>query len=161
MVAGAPRTVSPPPEELIEIGKQMVKWVEDNHPLHLSAWWSTKEGYPQNMWDTMIERKEFTPYYEQALLMIGYQYLTKHSDVRDGISQRWQRVYFKDLRKREDADLKYAEELKRKTELETAPNQVQLDKDDYIMRIAAENMRLQLEIKQLKSSNHAHCGIQP
>ena len=50
-------------------------------------------------------RAEFVPYYERAIKMVGMKYLDKTSNVREGISQRWQRVYFKDLRKSEDQDL--------------------------------------------------------
>ena len=32
------------------------------------------------------------------------KYMDKNSNVRDGISNRWQRIYFGDLREGEDAD---------------------------------------------------------
>ena len=105
MSAGRPRTVSLPPEEMIKLGEEMIKWVKE-HPeiLHLSEWYSIEKMYLESQWDTMCRCPEFFPYYEQALKIVGRKYLDKTSNVRDGISQRWQRVYFKDLKRQEDAD---------------------------------------------------------
>lgn len=106
MPAGRPRTVTPPPEEMVELGQQMVDFVSDkkNNVLHLSEWWSTEMFFVEKVWDAMCRVPEFLPYYERALRVIGKKYIDKDSKVRDGISQRWQRVYFKDLKREEDAD---------------------------------------------------------
>ena len=105
MPAGRPRTVSLPPDQMIELGKQMVSWVKSNSEvLHLSDWYCIEKGYTDSEWDTMHVAPEFFPYYEQALKIVGRKYLDKNSNVRDGIAQRWQRVYYKDLKKSEDAD---------------------------------------------------------
>lgn len=116
---GAPRTVCPPPEDMIALGKEMVQWIKD-HPqtLHLSQWYSFEKFITDKTWDTMRKKEEFIHYYEVALKMIGMNYLDKDSKVRDGISQRWQRVYFKDLKRQEDEDAQ--EELLRQKELSSA-----------------------------------------
>lgn len=106
MAIGRPRTVSPPDEELEKLGQQMLDFVSDkkNNVLHLSEWWSTEMFFIERVWDTICRREAFVPYYERALRIIGKKYIDKDSKVRDGISQRWQRVYFKDLKHSEDKD---------------------------------------------------------
>ncbi len=106
MPAGAPRTVSFSPEEMIALGEEMIAYVTEHRKemLHLSQWYSIEKMFTDKQWETFVDRAEFIPYYEKALKLVGLNYLDKNSNVRDGISNRWQRVYFRDLRKREDAD---------------------------------------------------------
>lgn len=119
MPGGAPRTITPPPEEVIKLGQQMIAFVSDkkNNVLHLSEWWSIEMFFVENVWEALSKVPEFVPYYEQALRIIGKKYLDKDSKVRDGISQRWQRVYFKDVRQQEDLDLRAKFELEKEMEL--------------------------------------------
>lgn len=105
MPAGRPRTVSLPPDEMIALGKEMIKWVKEKKPIHLSQWYCVEKGYTDKEFETMHVCQEFFPYYEQALKIIGVQYLTKDSPVEPNIKNRWQRVYYKDLKKQEDQDL--------------------------------------------------------
>lgn len=106
MVAGAPRTVSFSPKEMIALGEEMLEYVIKNQKkmLHLSQWYSIEKMFTEKQWETFVDRAEFIPYYEKALKLVGINYLDKNSNVRDGISQRWQRVYFRDLKKFEDID---------------------------------------------------------
>lgn len=116
MVAGTPRTVSFSADEMIELGKDMVAYVKKNKKtiLHLCEWYTIEKGYTYNEWKTFIQKKEFIPYYEQALKIVGLKYVDKSSNVRDGISQRWQRVYFGDLKEHEDIDMDAEAERKAK-----------------------------------------------
>lgn len=122
MPAGRPRTVSLPKEEMIKLGKEMVKWVKENDPLHLSEWYTIEKGYTYNEWKTMHVAPEFFPYYEQALKIVGRKYLDKNSNIRDGISHRWLRVYFKDFKEEEDAKLAYEASLKENQDKEKTTN---------------------------------------
>ena len=101
-----PRVFSFSVEEMIELGKEMVDYVKANKStiLHLSEWYTIEKGYTYNEWKNFIAKEEFFPYYEQALKIIGLKYVDKNSNVRDKISDRWQRVYFGDLREQEDQD---------------------------------------------------------
>ncbi len=103
---GAPRTVSLPPEEMIALGKEMVEYVKNNKNtiLHLCEWYTIEKGFTYKQWKTFIQKQEFVPYYEQGLKIVGLKYVDKNSNVRDGISQRWQRIYFGDLKEQEDID---------------------------------------------------------
>lgn len=100
-----PRIISLSEEEMEVLGQEMIDWVKKHKPLHLSQWYTIEKGFTYNEWKTFIVKVEFFPYYEQALKIVGIQYLDKNSNVRDGISQRWQRAYFKDLKEIEDQDL--------------------------------------------------------
>ena len=113
MAAGRPRTVAPPPEELEALGMEMVDWVKANNPLHLSAWYSIEKMFSENVWDTIKRRPEFITYYEIALKIVGQKYLDKTSNVREGISHRWQRVYFKDVKMEEDETEVFKSNLKK------------------------------------------------
>lgn len=113
MPGGRPRTTSLPPEEMIELGKEMIEWVDKNKPLHLSQWYTITKHYTYNQWKKFLEKEEFRPYYEIALKLVGMQYLDKDSKIREGISQRWQRVYFKDLKEEEDETAKYTSDLRK------------------------------------------------
>lgn len=114
MAGGRPRTVSYEPEEMIKLGQEMVAWIKENDPLHVSEWYCIEKGFLELQWETMIKRPEFVTYYEQALKLIGKKYLDRNSNVRDGISQRWQRVYFKDLKREEDETARFNASLKEK-----------------------------------------------
>jgi len=150
MPRGRPRTVSFSNEEMINLGKEMVAWVKANDPLHLSAWYCIEKGYTDKEWDTMHVIPEFFPYYEQALKIVGQKYLDKDSNVREGISQRWQRVYFKDIRKQEDQDHadKLERELQRKLkEIEFEAKQKQINETP----ILADTIDLQNKIMELEA----------
>lgn len=114
-----PRTVSFSPEEMIELGEEMIEWIIKNNPLHISQWYSIHKMFTDKQWDTFQQREEFIPYYEQALKIVGLQYLAKDSNVEPSLKQRWQRVYFRDVRKKEDEDSqdKLDRELEQKKKL--------------------------------------------
>jgi hypothetical protein len=104
MPAGRPRTVSLSPEEMHALGKEMVAWVLENKPIHLSQWWCIEKMYTDKEFDTIHVCPEFFPYYEKCIKIIGLNYLLKNSKIEPNIKNRWQRVYFKDLKKSEDED---------------------------------------------------------
>ncbi len=111
-----PRATSFSPEEMVELGKEMIEWISKKEDiLHLSEWYTIHKMFTYKEWKSFIQKQEFIPYYEQALKIVGIKYLDKTSNVRDGISQRWQRLYFGDLR--EDEDQTIDEEYSRKLKL--------------------------------------------
>lgn len=139
MPAGRPRTVSLPPEQMIELGEEMINFlIEDKDDiLHLSEWYCIEKGYTDNEWDTMNKRPEFVPYYEKALKIIGKKYLSKTSNVRDGISQRWQRVYFKDLKREEDETAVFNAQISKQQE--TQGTEDQNKKLDQLLQVMRDN----------------------
>lgn len=131
-----PREVSYPPEKMIELGKEMVNYVKKNKEtiLHLSEWYTIEKGYTYNEWKTFIQREEFIPYYEQALKIVGLKYVDKSSNVRDSISQRWQRIYFGDLREGEDEDAAN-NELRKAAALKGEARAVEQEKQKVIQEV--------------------------
>ncbi len=126
MPAGMYRTTSPDPEEMIALGEEMIAWIQVNPEiLHLSQWYTIHKGFIYNEWKAFIQLPEFLPYYEKALKMVGVKYLDRDSNVREGSSQRWQRVYFADLREEEEAT-KDAEAARKLKEIEKQTNLAQM-----------------------------------
>lgn len=136
MVGGRPRTVSFSEDEMIELGNEMVSFVTVNKKdiLHLCEWYTIEKGFTYNEWKTFIQRPEFVPYYEQALKIVGLKYVDKNSNVRDGISQRWQRVYFGDLKESEDADMD-AEAARRAAALKSETKSIEEEKQKVLESI--------------------------
>ncbi len=159
MAGGRPRTVSLSPTEMINLGIEMVEWIK-KHPdtLHLSEWYTIEKGYIYSEWETFIKKKEFVGYYEQALRLVGKKYLDKTSNVREGISQRWQRVYFKDIRKQEDEDkqkdldreLDHKKKLidyQKEKDTDLPKRDQEVDDENHMMK---ENHALRMEVKEWK-----------
>ncbi len=145
MTVGAPRTVSLPPDEMDALGKEMVQWVIDNQPNHLSAWYSAHKRFTYKQWDAFTKLPQFLPYYEQALKLVAQKYLD--GTVPPAIGSRFLRLYFKDLKDQEDED-KQADldrELEQKKKIIDhqstkdlgnllSPIQDDIDKDQHIKR---------------------------
>lgn len=112
MAGGRPRTVSFSEEEMIALGEEMVKWVKENKPIHLSMWYTQEKDFTDEQWDSFRRRPEFIHYYKKALALVGYAYIDKESQVDVRVKDRWLRVYFKDLKHQEDEDKKADSELK-------------------------------------------------
>lgn len=122
---GAPRTVTPEDDELIELGEEMIRWVVENNPLHINQWYTLEKHMIYNEFQTIIAKPVFKRYYEKALTLIGSNYLDKNSNVRDCVVPRWQRHYFKDLKKEEDVDAK--EKVKMAQEIQETAGQISTD----------------------------------
>jgi hypothetical protein len=133
MPSGRLRTVSFPDDKMIELGKEMVDFVRKhkNTILHLSEWYTIEKGFTYNQWKTFIQREVFIPYYEQALKIVGLKYVDKNSNVRDGISHRWQRIYFRDLKESEDKDAD-DNELRKATALKSEARAIEQEKQKVI-----------------------------
>lgn len=90
-------------EELISYGTEMIDWCEKNRPLHLSFWYTCEKWITYNHWKSMIQRPVFLPYYERAIRMVSENCLD--GTINAGISHRFIRIYFRDVRDGEDKDL--------------------------------------------------------
>lgn len=139
-----PRTTSLPPDKMIKLGEEMVKWVTENKPIHLSKWYTQHKDFSDKEWNAMRQLPEFLHYYEKSLKLVGYSYLDKDSNVDARLKDRWQRVYFKDLREQEDQDAKDKVERESKALSDIPPMSSLID-------IQNENMMLKAEIEKLKA----------
>ncbi len=138
-----PREFSYSKEKMIELGKEMVKYVQDNKKtiLHLCEWYTIEKGYTYNEWKNFIAKEEFFPYYEQALKIVGLKYVAKDSNVRDSISQRWQRIYFGDLREGEDQDAN-DNELRKASALKGEARAIEQEKIKVIEEVQRSKRKL-------------------
>jgi epoxyqueuosine reductase QueG len=143
---GRPRTVSLTPDEMIKLGEEMVDWCAENKPLHLSQFWSIYKDISDDDWETLKKRPEFVRYYTKSMRIVGMSYLDKDSKVDVRVKDRWQRVYFKDLRNQEDEDAKTASNLKK--EEARVINDVESSKLDTFIDMVSS---LQASSKALKS----------
>ena len=114
---GRPRIDTFPPEEMHQLGEELLEWLDSEEEiLHLSQWYSGMKKFTYNEWKMLIARSEFFPYYDAALKKVGLQYMRKDSPIEPSLKQRWQRVYFKDLREEEDETLAYKASLDKEKE---------------------------------------------
>lgn len=135
MPAGRPRDVSFEPEEMIALGEEMIAWVALNPSiLHLSQWYTIHKGFIYKEWKAFIQIPEFLPYYEKALKMVGIKYLDKESNVREGASHRWQRVYFPDLREEEE-ETKDAESARKVKEAKAGTPEERAKADEIVKQL--------------------------
>lgn len=121
---GAPRTVTPPPDKVIELGKEMVQWFLDNPTaLHFTRWYSVEKGILRKEWDTMTQKPEFLAYYEKVRNIILERMM--HGTIKEGIAHRYLSLVDTELRdheraiKQEDAEIK-AQESKAFTDEDNA-----------------------------------------
>lgn len=112
---GRPRTRTPPPEELIKLGEDLLKWAtEPTKELRcrFCQWYSLRHGILDREWDLMIEKEEFHGYYEKARVALGNRYLD--GTVKEGIAHRFLRIYAPEVRKQENDDKVFESSLKEK-----------------------------------------------
>ncbi len=108
---GRPRTVCPDKDDLIQLGKDMLKWVEKNDPLHISKWWRGHLGLSYATFKRMIEKPEFRVYYDMSLGLITDKYLD--GTIAPAIASRFIRHYFHEVKDEEDEEAKFKSSLKK------------------------------------------------
>jgi hypothetical protein len=143
---GRPRKTSFSPKEMQELGEEMLAWIDaQDELLHLSQWYTIHKMFTYNEWKTFIQRNEFIPYYEIALKKVGMSYMRKDSPIEPSLKQRWQRVYFKDLKEQEDQDKD--DDITRESQMQKGLTK---DYDDKLMKVAEQLERIR-EVKKPKT----------
>lgn len=103
---GRPRTSVPEKEELIELGKDLLKWASEKKKGELRArwceWFSCRHFFVRAQWKHMIEKPEFRPYYEAAQPYLADRWID--GTINQAIAQRYLRIYDPELREHEDID---------------------------------------------------------
>lgn len=131
---GRPRSTTPPPKEVIELGKEMVEWFLTEpvrKKFHFKQWYSIEKKMLKAQWDNLCAVQEFNAYYEQAQAIISQRYMD--GSINPGIAQRFLRLYFPELKKDEDDKAKtrldYEYELKKQISIaaQTPPNDDKID----------------------------------
>lgn len=133
---GRPRTTCPTDEELEALGAEMIEWISKNDCVHVSEWWAIENMILERIWEVMIQKEVFLPYYTKALKMIGRKYLKADTCVEPRIKDRWQRVYYGDLRKQENQD-KDDDVIRQKSAAEAVPEDVKKQTEAMNAQMAA------------------------
>lgn len=144
MPAGRPRTMVPEKKELIELGEDLVNWIENadpKFPKYFWAEWYTSRGYIRAQWKKMIEKEEFRPYYETAQYHMAKPYV--NGTVNPSIAHRFIRLYCPDVKEEENEESAYKEKVKVEVAKELGYTQEQLTKMDDILS----------QIQELRSAN--------
>lgn len=116
---GAPRTVSPSPEECIKLGEELLEWVkvedEKKPRLRFQQFYSIEKMIIRKHWKSIIQTPEFLPYYQKAQAILAERCLD--GTMEKSFGQRYIRVYDRDLIDEEWAELEFKAELARKKEI--------------------------------------------
>ncbi len=121
MVAGRPRTTTPPPQECIQLGKKLVKWATEktdaDEPLRsrFCEWYTLPEiGLIRAEWKLLIQVQEFWPYYEQAQAALGRRIID--GTINPSIAHRFMWHYVPESREQE------FEKMEKEASLRTVEN---------------------------------------
>lgn len=116
---GRPRSIVPEYDELVELGKDLLKWAkidkDDDIGLHL-RWseWYTSKGYITHQWDKMLEKPEFRVYYESAQQYLAKRWLT---NMNPSIAHRFIRHYCPEVKKEENEEAEHKASLQKQAEM--------------------------------------------
>lgn len=151
MPAGRPRSTTPPKNELMKLGKELVAWAtkkvnkqEKLNRVHFAQWYSLTKGLLKKEWDLMLEKPEFQAYYEQARIALGRNYID--GTICPSIAHRFIRHYFPDVKHEENEQVAHEASLK-------SPDNVQVNPEllaqyEALLKLMANS--------RLKTSNEAN-----
>ncbi len=114
MPAGAPRITTPPKEECIELGKDLVKWAtEETNEIRtsFSFWYALKHSIIYEEWKLLKQKKEFRPYYEKARAALASK--LHKQQLEKGLSHRYIGMYDRELTEHENDQAKFNASLKK------------------------------------------------
>lgn len=112
---GRPRTQIPEKEEVVELGKDLVKWASEPSELPRtlwSSWYAAKHWFIKKQWEALKVLPEFKCYYEVARALMAQKL---HAGVIEkGLAHRYLGYYDRDVYDYEDkeADKKVARQQK-------------------------------------------------
>lgn len=126
---GRPPTFSD--EKVIEMGEHLLTWMketdkaEDWTVVHLSQWYSEKQGISSSQWKNLTDRDCFRSYWEKARDWMGKR-IMQNPKLAPSYGNRFLAMYCKDLHTFEEA-VKDREAERKKREDQTPPMDEQLN----------------------------------
>lgn len=115
MVAGAPRTTSLPPEEMIMLGEELLKWAtEETKELRFlfQQFYSIEKGILRDEWKAYIKCPEFRPYYEKTQSILALKCID--GTVKEGFGHRYLKYYDPSLQQHEREEKQFESDLRKK-----------------------------------------------
>lgn len=154
MPAGAPRTSSPPKEKVIELGKDLVEWI--NAPmqpgelpgdrLRFADWYCIKHFMTKSEFDALCKLPEFSVYYEYARAKFAQKINNsgKKETISEGIAQRYMRYYVPEVRDEENEKLEFEAATKAKQNAAYTEEDIKRAQEviEWISRQQSENSDL-------------------
>lgn len=158
MAGGRPRTTTPPVNELIELGKELVKWATEEiepkdrpYRFRFAQWYSLKKGILDKEWDLMVQKDEFRGYYEKARVALSLR-LTDGT-IKDSLAHRFLRSYCQEVRQEENQTSIFNADLKAEKEIQTE----EISKTDH-ENLIMENQALRAKLKALNVCDQSKAG---
>lgn len=111
---GRPRKVVPEDDELIELGKDLVRWATettDEWRVQYCQWYNS-HGFLEKHWKLMIQKESFRLYYEQARTALSKNYM--NGTINQSIAHRFLRLYCPDVKEEENEFEAYKSSLRAK-----------------------------------------------
>ena len=106
MPAGRPRESIPDKDELIELGKDLLKWATEKKKGELRCrwceWYACKHFFIRKQWKRMVDTEEFRPYYEAAQPYLAEKWID--GTINQSIAHRYLRIYDPELKEEENLD---------------------------------------------------------
>lgn len=121
-----PRTTSFSDEEMIALGEEMIEYLRTHDIVHLKEWYSIEKSFLHEEWKCFIQIPSFLPYYQKAISMISMKYVREDTGIEPSLKHRFLRLYFGDIREREDQDKD--EDTVRKTKVSQADSETEVKK---------------------------------
>jgi hypothetical protein len=123
---GAPRTISPSPDQCRALGEEYIAWLRKNpDAVHHTEWYSIHKMMLRSEWETLVDRQEFVPYYQTARNIFAARHMK--GAVKEGIAHRFLRLYLPDLVKAENEQKAYESSLRVQEHIAATPQ----DKENF------------------------------
>jgi len=133
MVSGRLRTTTPPDEELVKLGEELLKWATADVPkkerpyrFRFAQWYSLKKGILDKEWDLMLQKPIFRGYYERARVALANR--ITDGTIKEGIAQRFMRTYCPEVKAEENETAKFKSDLQSKADIEVQMNLAELNR---------------------------------
>ena len=119
MVAGAPRKVSPSPDECIKLGKECLEWVKGGGTktdprTTFAQFYSLVKMIPRKTWKSIIQTQEFLPYYESCQAILAKRCMD--GTMEKSFGHRYIRLYDRNLVESENEEVEAKAKANKKEE---------------------------------------------
>lgn len=134
-----PRDLCPSDEELIELGEELLQWLDENpDAILLSQWYARKKRIIFKKWRKMIEQPVFRTYYEAAAAEIHSRHM--QGAIKEGLAHRYCWSTSEELRQSEteQMQLKVRAKLEAQKESFECLSKIMLEEADNIKQRRAE-----------------------